>query len=175
MRNRFRWATAPGEVDWRRLLPSDHIDRGVSFRSFTRYRSLRSVWGWRHLRASPGAPSFTSLASTMSSLACDHPLGGCCKFVRDRRLWYMDWELEPRTAASWDDGARPYLGSFLAFHANRHGRLRSSAARTREQFDQLLHTLGCAGYGWLHPDGVMQELRRLASDWNGPPLAFTSG
>jgi WD40 repeat protein len=33
---------------------------------------------------------------------------------------------------------------------------------SEEDFEELLHTLGCAGYGWLRPDGVRRRLARLA-------------
>ena len=34
---------------------------------------------------------------------------------------------------------------------------------------QLLFTLGCAGYGWLRPEGVRRELDKMAASWQGPP------
>jgi WD domain, G-beta repeat len=40
---------------------------------------------------------------------------------------------------------------------------------TDEDFEGLLVTLGCAGYGWLRPVGVRRRLEQLARGWDGPP------
>jgi WD40 repeat protein len=39
---------------------------------------------------------------------------------------------------------------------------------SEEDFEELLHTVGCAGYGWLRPEGVRRQLERLARGWRGP-------
>jgi WD40 repeat protein/serine/threonine protein kinase len=39
---------------------------------------------------------------------------------------------------------------------------RGRAVWSEEDFEELLHTLGCAGYGWLRPAGVRRQLERLA-------------
>src|SRR5262249_51107221 len=36
-------------------------------------------------------------------------------------------------------------------------------------FQHLLYTLGCAGYGWLRPEGVRQIMEQMAREWQGPP------
>jgi WD40 repeat protein len=46
---------------------------------------------------------------------------------------------------------------------------RGSPSWTREDFRGLLETLGCAGYGWLRPEGVRRELEEMARAWEGPP------
>jgi hypothetical protein len=33
---------------------------------------------------------------------------------------------------------------------------------TEEDFQNLLYTIGCAGYGWLRPKGVRQQLETMA-------------
>jgi WD40 repeat protein len=38
-----------------------------------------------------------------------------------------------------------------------------------EDFEGLLYTLGCAGYGWLRADGVRRRLEQLAHTWRRPP------
>lgn len=102
------------------------------------------------------------------------------------RLWEFDWEWEAVEPADWDEGARPYVENFLTQHTpyaavlpqdrepspdeitralTREGR----PAWTEDDFKQLLHTLGCAGYGWLRPGGVRKELEKMAATWNGPP------
>ena len=34
--------------------------------------------------------------------------------------------------------------------------------------NRLFFALGCGGYGWLHPQGVMQIVERMASGWHLP-------
>jgi WD40 repeat protein len=46
---------------------------------------------------------------------------------------------------------------------------RGSPCWGEEDFRGLLFTLGCAGYGWLRPEGVRRELEQMALDWEGPP------
>ncbi|MFE7935684.1 WD40 repeat domain-containing protein, partial [Streptomyces sp. NPDC057456] len=77
------------------------------------------------------------------------------------RLWQIDWELDTRQSADWDEGARPHLEAFLALHP----------AWSEEDFDDLYRTLKYAGYGWLRPAGVRAELTRMARvGWEPPPL-----
>jgi hypothetical protein len=40
---------------------------------------------------------------------------------------------------------------------------------TDDDFKQLLHTLACAGYGWLRPEGVRKKLEEMTANWQGPP------
>jgi WD40 repeat protein len=98
-------------------------------------------------------------------------------------LWNLDWELEDRLPADWDEGARPYLESFLTLHTPYAAPLptdrepteaeitltltRSGTPTwTEEDFQNLLYTLGCAGYGWLRPEGVRQQLRQFSFESN---------
>jgi hypothetical protein len=96
------------------------------------------------------------------------------------RLWHLDWELEACEPADWDEGARPYLETFLNCHTPYLGTLAQDRAPTEEEIQQalharwatlldrrrlpegLLHTLGCAGYGWVRPDVWRAELERMA-------------
>ena len=110
---------------------------------------------------------------------------------RDRALllWHIDWELYPLELADWHEGARSHLSHFLTLHTpysagvppgreptdeeallalTRSGR----PAWTERDFEQLLYTLGCVGYGWLRPEGVKRELEKMAADWDGPPDLF---
>jgi WD40 repeat protein len=76
------------------------------------------------------------------------------------RLWELDWELDARDAADWDDGASPALAAFL----RRHG-----PQWTTGDFDALLSRLQEAGYGWLRADGVRAHLDRMgATSWADP-------
>ncbi|MGW5496748.1 protein kinase domain-containing protein [Streptomyces olivaceoviridis] len=102
---------------------------------------------------------------------------------RTLRRWELDWELEAREPADWDEGARPHLEAFLAAHTPfgrpvphglqsvsydprlaRHGRPVWSEADA----DLLLRHLARAGYGWLRAAGVRAELERMAAAWQGP-------
>jgi WD40 repeat protein/serine/threonine protein kinase len=98
------------------------------------------------------------------------------------RLWLLDWELENRAPADWDEAARPHLEAFLTLHTPRAGAgwlpgrrgARPLARSGRPSWDEadfadLLRTLGCAGLGWLRPDGVRLRLEEMAEGWRGPP------
>jgi WD40 repeat protein/serine/threonine protein kinase len=91
------------------------------------------------------------------------------------RLWTLDWELEEQPPADWNEGARFYLENFLVLHTTYADNLPTDRKPTEEEitlaltrvgiptwteedFQQLLYTLGCAGYGWLRPEGVRQQL-----------------
>ncbi len=94
------------------------------------------------------------------------------------KVWFLDWELEERQIADWDEGARPYLETFLKQHTPYTATLPNNKKPTEEEitlsltrqglplwtekdFDNLLYTLGCAGYGWLRPEGVRQHLETM--------------
>ncbi len=101
------------------------------------------------------------------------------------RLWELDWEYEFPGWADWSEGAQPYLTNFLTLHAPYAANLPSEGESSEEQiclsltrkgkptwteddFGQLLYTLGCAGYGWLRPEGVRRKLEEMAANWQGP-------
>jgi hypothetical protein len=101
------------------------------------------------------------------------------------RLWELDWECEFPSPADWDEGARPHLETFLTLRTPLVGQLpkdREPTAKevvpaltrkgkpswSEEDFNGLLHTLACAGYGWLRPEGVRRELGKVAASWTGP-------
>jgi WD40 repeat protein/serine/threonine protein kinase len=102
---------------------------------------------------------------------------------QEARLWVLDWELENNVPADWDQGARKHLANFLALHtpyAAEVPRLLTTQPRitrcltrqgepswNRNDFEDLLHTLGCAGYGWLRPAGVRRQLERIAGRKQG--------
>ncbi|MFB2920321.1 MULTISPECIES: protein kinase domain-containing protein [Aerosakkonema] len=103
------------------------------------------------------------------------------------KLWFVDWELEDRERADWDEGARPHLQNFLTLHTPYAATLPQEGEPTEEQitlaltrcgtptwaekdFQNLLYTLGCAGYGWLRPEGVRQQLEAMAANWEPPPF-----
>jgi hypothetical protein len=105
-------------------------------------------------------------------------------------VWFLDWELESRPPADWDEDARPYLEQFLFLHrpyvrglppSGQPSAERVRSALTRHgsstwndaDFQHLLHNLGCAGYGWLRPEGVQRKLQEMAAEWTSPPPLFT--
>jgi hypothetical protein len=96
-------------------------------------------------------------------------------------LWELDWEYEFPEPSDWDETARSYLESFLSLHSHYslgkpgaelplHEKLTQlsipvGAPTWREaDFQDLLYSLGCAGYGWLKPEGVRRELERMAAE-----------
>jgi WD40 repeat protein len=108
------------------------------------------------------------------------------------RLWELDWDYEFPDPADWDDGARPYLETFLTLHTPYAAPLpqdrepleeeivlaltrRGKPSWTEEDFQGLIRQLQYAGYGWLRPEGVRAELERTARDWQGPPPLFQRG
>jgi serine/threonine protein kinase len=83
------------------------------------------------------------------------------------RLWALEWELEEKEPADWDEGARPYLDIFLTLHTpyGPDGFTRVGTPQwTEEDFQKLLTELGYRGYGWLKPEGVRRELERMARE-----------
>lgn len=102
------------------------------------------------------------------------------------RVWLLDWELDDRAPADWNERARPYLVSFLSAHTPYAASLpqgrepnaeeitlaltrRGKPLVGKENFEQLLFQLGCAGFGWLQPEGVRREMERMIAAWKGPP------
>ena len=105
---------------------------------------------------------------------------------RTLRLWALDWEYEFPGWADWDEGARPWLSTYLILHTPPVGQLQVEVAPSEEQvklamtragkpqwtaddFAGLLQTLGHAGYGWLRPEDVRRELEKMVVEWWNPP------
>jgi WD40 repeat protein len=80
--------------------------------------------------------------------------------------WEFERAYEFPAPADWDEGARPYLKTFLALHPPlSRGLLRTrSAASSEGDFQKLLITLQYAGYGWLRPEGIRRALEQMATD-----------
>jgi WD40 repeat protein/serine/threonine protein kinase len=92
------------------------------------------------------------------------------------KVWFLDWDLEENEPGEWDEGAEPYLEAFLTLQTPYKSKVLGAGLTrsgepiwTAKQFDRLLETLGCAGYGWLTVKGVRKQLERMASQWQGPP------
>ena len=94
------------------------------------------------------------------------------------RLWELEWECEFPSPADWDEGARPYLESFLSLHTPYAAELPQDHAPSEEEirlaltrrgkpswnekeFEALIRQLQYAGYGWLRPEGIQRELEKM--------------
>ncbi|MBD3884082.1 protein kinase [Phormidium tenue FACHB-886] len=93
---------------------------------------------------------------------------------RTLKLWLLDWELADRYPSDWDEVASPYIENFLTLQtpslAPLPDREADSQAVTQAltpqgtptwseaDLSRLLQTLQRAGYGWLRPEGVRQQL-----------------
>ena len=80
------------------------------------------------------------------------------------RLWEIDWDYQFPGWADWDEGARPYLETFLYLRSPiDDDRIRRTGKPqwNEEHFEQLLVELRHAGYGWLKPEGVRKELQSM--------------
>lgn len=101
---------------------------------------------------------------------------------RTLQIWWLDWELEKREPGYWDEGARKYLQTFLIEQTPYAGSLpdrhpadeeitmaltpRGTPTWSESDVQRLIYTLGCAGLGWLRPEGVRRELEKMASALN---------
>ena len=82
------------------------------------------------------------------------------------RLWELDWEYEYPDETDWDEGARPFLGTFLSSQSLDNGRRLDRLTWIDEGFEGLMDQLKDAGYGWLRPSGVLSEVQRMAERWD---------
>ncbi|NEO81521.1 WD40 repeat domain-containing protein [Moorena sp. SIO4G3] len=98
-------------------------------------------------------------------------LSGDCRWAvsvagDEIKLWFLDWELEERELTDWDEGARPYLETFLKQHpsyiVNHPQNNTGISPWTEQDFQYLLEDLGFVGYGWLRPEEVRRQLENMA-------------
>jgi WD40 repeat protein len=66
-------------------------------------------------------------------------------------VFELDQDLDFPGWADWDDGASPFVETFLTLRPN----------HTEADFFDLLAELGRLGYGWLRPDGVRARVAAL--------------
>ncbi len=81
------------------------------------------------------------------------------------RIWALDWDYAFPHPADWDEGAQPYLETFLAVHTpcGSDNLTRLAEPQWNEtDFHNLLKELGYRGYGWLRPEGVRRKLEEIA-------------
>jgi hypothetical protein len=101
------------------------------------------------------------------------------------------WELEPKEPADWDEGAKPHIVNFLINHVPYAAELPNDHESNEEEItlaltrkgkpswsegdvQRLLFGLGCAGYGWLRPEGVKAKLEELAKQMTGTSVEADS-
>jgi WD40 repeat protein len=66
-------------------------------------------------------------------------------------VYKLDYDLTFPGWADWDDGALPYVETFLTLHPD----------YTDSDFENLIIELQNRGYGWLRPEGVRAKLAAL--------------
>ena len=98
----------------------------------------------------------------------------------------LGWDFEFPDPADRDEGARPWLETFLTLHTPFAGDLpkdrepseeeitlaltrRGKPHITKGDFRGLITQLQHAGYGWLRPEGVRAKLKEMAAEWQGLP------
>lgn len=102
------------------------------------------------------------------------------------RLWELDLALQAHAPVDCDEGALPYLETFLTLHTpymrdlpldRKPSKQEIQEALTRrgkplwndQDFQELIRQLQYVGYGWLRPEGVQRKLEELAASWQEPP------
>lgn len=151
------WNTATGELLWTIDGPENQLNT-VRMTADGRFAVTGGIWSnavVRDVRTGRGMRVLDGHERGVRGLALT-PDG---RFVLiagsdGLRLWELDWELEARDAADWDDGAAPFLEAFLRRHGPRW---------TTRDFDVLSRRLQDVGYGWLRTDGVRTRLDRMAA------------
>jgi WD40 repeat protein len=108
---------------------------------------------------------------TVESVAISRDARWVLSGSRDQtlRLWELDWECEFPETVDWDEGARPYLQTFLYLHCPLASDEISRAGTpvwSNDDFNELLIELQNRGYGWLRPEGIRRELETMVADWN---------
>lgn len=85
--------------------------------------------------------------------------------VEPGRVWELDWDYEFPEPVEWNEGARPYLETFLTLHIPYAGPQnlvrKGQSAWTEADFQDLLAQLGHCGYGWLFSEGVRRKLEMI--------------
>ena len=89
------------------------------------------------------------------------------------RAWELDWDIEAVDLADWDEGAAVYFRNFLALHpgvgempsdVGMPGNRKTTLSWTDDELQELIATLRCAGYGWLHPEGIHKNLLKITGE-----------
>ncbi|MCX4705986.1 protein kinase [Streptomyces sp. NBC_01373] len=127
-----------------------------------------------------------SAALTAVSVGADARFVLSAGHDRTLRLWELDWHLQARDPADWDEGARAWLEIHAALRtpladtgpSDGTGRLPSRSGTpvlTDTDVEELLLDLQHAGYGWLRPEGVRAQLDVMGVSWAPPGRGGHSG
>jgi len=76
-------------------------------------------------------------------------------------LWRFEWDYEFPEPADWDEGARPYVEIFLRLHPQIKNPINSIISYFDIDLTKLMEQLSSAGYGWLRPEGVRREMKKM--------------
>jgi serine/threonine protein kinase/WD40 repeat protein len=97
----------------------------------------------------------------------DNPKGECSV-----RQWKFFWNYKISDSFPWNDGATPYLETFLTLRTpyadNGISRVGQPVWNDND-FDSLVKELQNRGYGWLRPEGVRKKLEEMTANWQSPP------
>lgn len=83
------------------------------------------------------------------------------------RLWEFDWDYKFPEDKDWDEGAIPYLETFLTLHTpyTKDSIIHEGTPDwTEEDFQNLLIELALRGYGWLKEEGVRNKLLEMSRE-----------
>jgi hypothetical protein len=89
------------------------------------------------------------------------------------KLWELDWEYDFPGWKDWDEAARPFLETFLALRTPTVGNGDSTVAPLewdQVEFHGLMRALQDHGLGYLRPQGIRDELEKMAVSWERPTL-----
>lgn len=118
----------------------------------------------------------TTVQSAVFSAESSYVLSGSAD--RTSHLWVLDWDLS-QPLQDWDEGAKPYLETFLVLHTPRAASLppqpseqelvqslsrRGAPEWNDADFDALIKTIGNAGYGWLRSSRVRRQLMAMTTE-----------
>jgi WD40 repeat protein len=115
----------------------------------------------RYPKLKPGIPTSAELSLDGRYLISGNKYGTI-------RVWELEWDYDFPEPVDWDEGAHPYLFNFLTLHPPIHKRLRSIPLLqtwTEEDFQDLLTQLSYCGFGWLRPEGIKRQLKKMAKEW----------
>jgi formylglycine-generating enzyme required for sulfatase activity/serine/threonine protein kinase len=82
------------------------------------------------------------------------------------RVWELDWEFAFPEPADWHEDARPHLASFLSRNSLA-GAPGPQPPPEEAQVERLVEDLARKGFGWLRPEGVRRELKRMSRPAEG--------
>jgi WD40 repeat protein/serine/threonine protein kinase len=183
------WDTATGEC---LKIMSDGAD-AVNSASFTvdgEYALTGHASGSARLwDLKSGAPVriFTGHSASVNSarLAWDVRIAVSAGADKTVKAWQLDWDMDDSPKTGWDETAVPYIMEFLMETTPFAGELpqgrdpfenevKASLTRagspkwSKQDQEQLVFTLGCAGLGWLDADELSRRLFAMAREFTPP-------